>query len=130
MKTSEKNIQITNTNKIKYNHNDLQHFIQSTNQCALRSVQNKIKWISSDGSSILCITLPSFQKSKTIINKGDQFLNRFKLKKIKLSKSPHQIQTTSIKKRSNIHAINERPKHLRVHKLRKLLSIQKKYNIQ
>ena len=86
--TNENNIQITNTNKIKYTYNDLQDSIQSTNQCAPRSVPNKIQWISSDDSSISCITLPSFQKRKTIINKVDQFLQRFKLRKRKLSNSP------------------------------------------
>ena len=91
-----------------------------------RRVPNKIQWISSDDSSISGITLPSFQKRKTIINKVDQFLHRFKIKKRKLSNSPSQIQTTATKKRLNTHEINERSKNSRVHKLRKLFSIPKK----
>ena len=124
--TNEKNIQITNTNKIKYNHNDLQHSIRSTNQYASRSVPNQNQWILLENLSISGITLPLFQKRKTIINKVDQFLNIFKLKKRKLSKNPYQIQTTATKKRLNIHSINKGPKTSRVHKFRNLFSISKK----
>ena len=81
--------------------------------------------LSSDDSAISGITLPSFQKRKTIINKVDQFLQRFKLKKRTLSNSPSQIQTTATKKSLITHAKNVRPKNSRVHKLRKLFSIPK-----
>ena len=71
--TNEKNIQITNTNKIKYNHNDLQHSIRSTNQYASRSVPNQIQWILSENVSISGITLPSFKKGKQYLTKSINF---------------------------------------------------------
>ena len=77
-----------------------------------------IQCSSSDDSLISSITLPSFQKRRTIINKVDQFLKRFKLKKRKSSKSQNQIQTTV--------TINKRLNNSRVNRLRTRFSIPKK----
>ena len=86
--TNENNIQITNTNKIKYTYNDLQDSIQSTNQCAPRSVPNKIQWISSDDSSISCITLPSFQKKENNNKQSRTILTKIQTKEKKTKQQP------------------------------------------
>ena len=77
---TEENIKRNTNNKDKYNQNG-QDSTQSTNRYASRTFPTTIEWTSSDDSLISSITLPSFQKRKTIINKVDQFLKRFKLKK-------------------------------------------------
>ena len=76
-----------------------------------------IQCSSSDDSLISNITLPSFKKRKTIINKVDQFLKRFKLKKRKSSKSQNQIQTTE--------TTNEKLNNSRVNKIRTRFSSSK-----
>ena len=77
---TEENIKRNTNNKDKYNQND-QDSTQSTNRYASRTFPTTIQWTSSNDSLTSGITLPSFQKRKKIINKVDQFLKRFKLKK-------------------------------------------------
>ena len=116
---TEENIKRITNNKNKYNQND-QDSIQSTNRYASRNIPTTIQWTSSDDLSTSVVILLSFQKRKTIINKVDQFLKRFKLKKRKSSKSQNRIQTRV--------TINERINNSRVNKLRTRFSIPKTKN--